>query len=101
MMGIDRIMTSTRNELIFVLDGDDHERREYEAVTEEDAREQCANDFNAQYGHCDCDGEHDDDDSDECTRAEYEGDEFDLVGVYTGELDDPDTWKEVSSWPRS
>lgn len=66
-------------QLVFHLSGDDHETRTLVADTEEDARSRCADGFNGQYP-CECDaGEHNGDD---CEGADYNGAEFDLLGVY-------------------
>ena len=67
-------------EYVFHLSGDDHEERLITATSEAHAREICADRFNAQYP-CDCGGgptAH----TDDCSGGDYDGDEFDLLGVY-------------------
>lgn len=65
-------------DMLYVLEGDDHERRAVVAASEEDAREAVANDFNVQY-HL---GDYHDEDDDEDDGTPYDGSEFNLVGVY-------------------
>lgn len=80
---------------IFVLEGDDHEVREYEAENEAEAREMCADGFNDQYS-CDCAN---DDHGEDCDAADYDGSEFDIKGVYIGDINDSDNWAKVKAWP--
>ncbi|MCK0441243.1 hypothetical protein MUG78_17735 [Gordonia alkaliphila] len=57
-------------ELVFHLEGDDHESRTIVAATESEARTLCAEGFNSQYDD-----------------ADYDGSEFDLRGVYKHDED--------------
>ncbi|MGI6797956.1 hypothetical protein [Gordonia sihwensis] len=96
------------NQLVYHLEGDDHEDRAIWADSEADAREQCAEGFNNQYG-CDCDGVGDDH-TEDCGRGTYEGDEFTLLGVYRVVGDDAspgddfecirDELERVADWPK-
>lgn len=86
------------DERVFHFEGDDHETETVTADNEADARQSCADAFNARYA-CDCSvnqgyGNHDED----CWGADYDGSEFDLLGVYRGDPDDPDTWIRVNTW---
>ncbi|WP_336794300.1 hypothetical protein [Gordonia malaquae] len=82
------------SELIYVFEGDDHERETLTADSEADARTQCADAFNDRYS-CDCDGRGGNH-TDDCSRGTYDGTEFDLIGTYRGNIDDPDTWTRAS-----